>query len=155
SEVHAAISILIERSPCRHRTKTTIGRRPPSDEGRHRYTRRLLGSTDKTRGPYSAGMTAPAELAHLRVERGVATITLDSPHNRNALSAQLRRELRDHLASTAADEAARVVVLTHTGSVFCSGMDLKESRGAGASEQGVNEFPRILETIWTHPKPVV
>lgn len=103
-------------------------------------------------------MTAPAradKLVHLRVEHGVATITLDSPHNRNALSARLRRELRDHLAATAGDETTRVVVLTHTGPVFCAGMDLKESRGAGAADQGVNEFPQILEMIWTHPKPVV
>jgi methylglutaconyl-CoA hydratase len=115
-----------------------------------------LGGIGETRGPYSAGMTEPAdELVRLRVERGVATITLDSPHNRNALSTRLRRELRDHLAVTAGDDAARVVVLTHTGPVFCAGMDLKESRGAGASDQGVNEFPQILEMIWTHPKPVV
>ena len=95
------------------------------------------------------------ELVHLTVDGGVATITLDSPANRNALSAQLRRELRDHLTATAADEAVRVVVLSHTGPVFCAGMDLKESRGAGSSDQGVNEFPQILELIWTHPKPVV
>jgi methylglutaconyl-CoA hydratase len=95
------------------------------------------------------------ELVHRTVERGIATITLDSPHNRNALSAQLRRELRDHLAAAADDDATRVVVLTHTGTVFCSGMDLKESRGAGAGDQGVNEFPQILELIWNHPKPVV
>lgn len=92
---------------------------------------------------------------HLDAGGGVATITLDSPANRNALSAQLRRELRDHLLTTAADDAVRVVVLTHTGPVFCAGMDLKESRGAGAADQGVNEFPQILELIWTHPKPVV
>jgi methylglutaconyl-CoA hydratase len=95
------------------------------------------------------------ELVHLGVEHGVATITLDSPANRNALSARLRRELRDHLRTTADDEAVRVVVLSHTGTVFCAGMDLKESRGASSSEQGVNEFPQILELIWTHPKPVV
>jgi methylglutaconyl-CoA hydratase len=95
------------------------------------------------------------ELVHLHVDGGVATITLDSPANRNALSAQLRRELRDLLAATAVDERIRVVVLSHTGPVFCAGMDLKESRGAGASDQGVNEFPQILELIWTHPKPVV
>ena len=95
------------------------------------------------------------ELVHREVANGVATITLDSPHNRNALSAQLRRELRDHLTAAAGDEATRVVVLTHTGPVFCAGMDLKESRGTGASDQGVNEFPQILELIWTHPKPVV
>ncbi len=94
-------------------------------------------------------------LVHLDVDGGVATITLDSPANRNALSAQLRRELRDHLLTTVADDAVRVVVLTHTGTVFCAGMDLKESLAAGSSAQGVREFPEILELIWTHPKPVV
>jgi len=34
-------------------------------------------------------------------------------------------------------------------------MDLKESRGAGAQQQGVNDFPAILERIWASPKPVV
>lgn len=95
------------------------------------------------------------ELVHLDVAAGVATITLDSPGNRNALSAQLRRELLAHLDTAIADDDARVVVLAHTGRVFCAGMDLKESRGAGAAGQGVNEFPAILERIWGSPKPVV
>ena len=92
------------------------------------------------------------QLVHLDVDHGVATVTLDSPHNRNALSAQLRQELRDHLQSALSDDAVRVVVLTHSGTVFCSGMDLKEARsGAVAGD----EFPQVLETIWTSPKPVV
>ncbi|MDQ3154058.1 MAG: enoyl-CoA hydratase-related protein [Actinomycetota bacterium] len=95
-----------------------------------------------------------SELVHRSVEAGIATITLDSPANRNALSAQLRRELLDALHATAQDDS-RVVVLTHTGSVFCAGMDLEESRGTSAGNQGVNEFPHLLEAIWTHPKPVV
>ncbi|HET6258932.1 MAG TPA: enoyl-CoA hydratase-related protein [Pseudonocardia sp.] len=95
------------------------------------------------------------ELVHLDVAAGVATITLDSPANRNALSAQLRRELLAHLDSAIADDTARVIVLSHTGRVFCAGMDLKESRGAGAGDQGVNEFPAILERIWAAPTPVV
>jgi Enoyl-CoA hydratase/carnithine racemase len=100
-------------------------------------------------------VTDVAELVHLDVTDGVATITLDSPANRNALSAQLRRELQAHLETAIADPAARVIVLTHTGRVFCSGMDLKESRGADAQQQGVNEFPRILQTIWESPTPVI
>jgi methylglutaconyl-CoA hydratase len=96
-----------------------------------------------------------SELVHLEVAAGRATITLDSPSNRNALSAQLRRELRAHLDAALADDAVRVVVLTHTGTVFCSGMDLRESRGAGAGDQGVQEFPGILETLWHSPKPVI
>lgn len=95
------------------------------------------------------------ELVHLDVAAGVATITLDSPDNRNALSAQLRRELLAHLDAAIADDAVRVLVLTHTGRVFCAGMDLKESRGAGAQSQGVGEFPAILTRIGESPKPVV
>lgn len=98
-------------------------------------------------------MTRP--LVHLEVDRGVATITLDSPENRNALSAALRRELRAHLQSAIADPDARVIVLTHTGNVFCAGMDLKEATGAGSAAQGVNEFPEILTTIWRSPTPIV
>jgi methylglutaconyl-CoA hydratase len=96
-----------------------------------------------------------AELVHYRTENGIATITLDSPHNRNALSAQLRRELRDHLGTAASDDAARVIVLDHTGPVFCAGMDLKEAGSAGSATDGVNEFPEILAQIWTSAKPVV
>jgi len=95
------------------------------------------------------------ELVHLDVATDIATITLDSPANRNALSAQLRRELLAHLETAVADGAVRVIVLAHTGPVFCSGMDLKESRGASAEDQGVNEFPAILERIWTSPTPVL
>jgi methylglutaconyl-CoA hydratase len=95
------------------------------------------------------------ELVHLAVDGGIATITLDSPRNRNALSAQLRRELSAHLTNALADEAVRVIVLTHTGPIFCAGMDLKEALGPDASGQGVREFPAILERLWTSPKPVV
>jgi methylglutaconyl-CoA hydratase len=95
------------------------------------------------------------ELVHHTLADGIATITLDSPRNRNALSAQLRRELSGHLTAAMADDAARVIVLDHTGPVFCAGMDLKEAGGASPADQGINEFPAILETIWTGPKPVV
>jgi methylglutaconyl-CoA hydratase len=95
------------------------------------------------------------ELVHYSVAGGTATITLDSPHNRNALSAQLRHELSESLTKAREDDGVRVIVLTHTGPAFCAGMDLKEARGAGAGDQGVNEFPKILEQLWTSPKPVV
>jgi methylglutaconyl-CoA hydratase len=93
-------------------------------------------------------------LVHLDVDGGVATITLNSPANRNALSRRLRGELLAHLDSALADDAVRVIVLTHTGPVFCAGMDLTESRG-GASDQGVGELARILQTLWTSPRPVI
>lgn len=97
----------------------------------------------------------PAELVHLEIDSRVATITLDSPRNRNALSAQLRRELLAHLTKAIESPAARVIVLTHTGSVFCAGMDLKEAQGADADGQGVTEFPELLRRLWTSPTPVI
>jgi methylglutaconyl-CoA hydratase len=95
------------------------------------------------------------ELVHLEIDSGVATITLDSPPNRNALSTQLRGELRDRLTTATTSDQVRVIVLTHTGMVFCSGMDLKESRGASADNQGVNDFPDTLRLIWNSPTPVI
>ena len=96
-----------------------------------------------------------SELVHYTASGGVATITLDSPHNRNALSAQLRSELGASLTAAQQDSDVRVIVLDHTGTVFCAGMDLKEARGSDSTDQGVNEFPAILEQIWTSAKPVV
>jgi methylglutaconyl-CoA hydratase len=99
-------------------------------------------------------MTDPP-LVRCAVDAGVATLTLDSPANRNALSARLRRELLGGLEVALADPAVRVILLAHTGPVFCSGMDLRESAGAAAGAQGVNELPRILETVWGSAKPVI
>ena len=87
--------------------------------------------------------------------RGVATLTLDSPANRNALSRAMRARLRSPLAEAIADDAVRVVVLDHTGRVFCSGMDLREASGGSSEDQGVREFPALLQTLWSSPKPVV
>ncbi len=91
----------------------------------------------------------------VEVSRGVATLTLDSPANRNALSRAMRAQLRTALADALTDDAVRAVVLDHTGRVFCSGMDLGEAAGGRMQDQGVREFPELLELIWSSPKPVL
>lgn len=91
-------------------------------------------------------------LVHKELTAGVATITLDSPHNRNALSVGLLADLADRLAWALAEPEARVIVLTATGTVFCSGADLKEQRdGAPVTAS----LPDVLQTLWESPKPVV
>jgi methylglutaconyl-CoA hydratase len=99
------------------------------------------------------------ELVHLEIAAGVATITLDSPANRNALSRQLFAELASSVDSAVADSAARVIVLTATGTTFCSGADLKEQREANASgnsaEVGPGPLAAIAQAMWASPKPVV
>jgi methylglutaconyl-CoA hydratase len=77
---------------------------------------------------------------------------LDSPHNRNALSAELCRQLAVRLRSALEDDAVRAIVLTHTGPLFCSGADLK-AQDPGAAARG--DFPAVLQAIWTSPKPVI
>lgn len=95
------------------------------------------------------------DLVHAATAGGVATLTLDSPHNRNALSKALMAQLSAALAAAQSDDAVRVVVLDHAGPVFCSGMDLTESRGVAPAEQGVNALPALLTSLWDSPKPVV
>lgn len=99
--------------------------------------------------------TKTTELVHYALDRTIATITLDSPHNRNALSTQLVTELLAYLAAAAADDAVRAVILTHTGSVFCAGADLKEQSGGGGPEAGTKRMLDLMRTIVELPKPVV
>lgn len=83
-------------------------------------------------------------------------MTLDSPHNRNALSRALLAELLDALATATADPAVRVVVLTHTGPVFCAGADLKETAAALAGgEVPAARMGEVLLALVNCPKPVV
>ena len=99
-------------------------------------------------------MTDP--LVRYDVAAGVATATLDSPHNRNALSSRLIDELVAALTAAAADERARVIVVTHTGPVFCSGADLKETAAAFASgDLPAGRMGEVLAAIWENPKPVL
>ncbi|GAA0475665.1 enoyl-CoA hydratase family protein [Streptomyces stramineus] len=83
---------------------------------------------------------------------GITGLTLDSPHNRNALSARLVAELHDALTAAAADPATRAVLLTHTGGTFCSGADLTE---AGTGAEGPLGLARLLRAVVELPKPVV
>jgi len=87
----------------------------------------------------------------LAVDRGVATITLDRPDARNALSAELVDSLAEHLRDAMADPAARVVVLTNAGTTFCAGADLR----SGSAGSGRHSLVDVLTAILDSPKPVV
>ena len=80
----------------------------------------------------------------------MCTLTLDSPHNRNALSSRLLAELADGLRDATTDRGVRAIVVTGTGSVFCSGADLKERDRTGASR-----MPEILTALTSSPAPVI
>jgi enoyl-CoA hydratase len=85
-------------------------------------------------------------------DRGaLATITLDSQHNRNALSKQLVEEVHAGLdAAEAAD--VRAIVLRHEGPAFCAGADLKERSDTPADS---TPFVRILERLMDTERPTI
>jgi enoyl-CoA hydratase len=90
----------------------------------------------------------------LRVDQQIATITLESPANRNALSRQLVAELTAHLRTADTDAAVRVIVLTHSGGTFCAGADLAEAVGEGMAE-GTRSLLGLLREIVQASTPVV
>jgi enoyl-CoA hydratase len=94
------------------------------------------------------------ELVRYQAGGEVATVTLDSPHNRNALSAQLVAELSDRLAEAGRDRGVRAVVLTHTGRVFCSGADLAAAGSGSLGDAGASIIT-LLRLIVELPKPVI
>jgi methylglutaconyl-CoA hydratase len=98
-------------------------------------------------------------LVHHEVRGGIATITLDSPGNRNALSIRLLGDLERALDRAIGDDGVRVIVLTGTGTVFCSGADLKEQapgqRAMPHDAPVTASFPEIMSLIWESPKPVI
>ena len=89
-----------------------------------------------------------------RVSGGVATLTMDQPHNRNALTPALLGGLADGLAAALANDAVGAIELTHTGPAFCAGADLS---GTPKPKQRRKELglADVLEDIQDAPKPVV
>lgn len=93
-------------------------------------------------------------LVRFTVTDEVATITLDSPHNRNALSRQLVRELDE--AITAAESAdARAIVVRHEGPAFCAGADLKERSSDDASVRDGTPFVSVMARLMDTTIPTI
>ncbi len=102
----------------------------------------------------------PYETVKLDVrDDGVATITLDQPETRNALSNELLSELIDAFESVRDDERVRCVVLTSSHqTVFSSGGSLDQFAGEVAPVHkhfGTERFPRLFRTIMQLGKPTI
>lgn len=95
-----------------------------------------------------------SELVHYDTAEGVATITLDSQTNRNALSRQLVTELFEGLERAEADADVKVVLITSAGRVFCSGADLSEA-SSGGMDEGTRRIVALQRLIVAMDKPVV
>jgi enoyl-CoA hydratase/carnithine racemase len=101
-------------------------------------------------------MTEPVLIRH--DEGAVATLTLNRPQARNALSVALLDELQRALDALADDKAIKAVVIAAAGPGFCAGHDLKEMRanpGRQAYEALFAQCARVMTSIVRLPKPVI
>jgi len=90
----------------------------------------------------------------LTIDGGVATVTLNRPERRNALSSQLIIMLPDLVSEAARDDGVRVVVVTGADPAFCAGLDLDELGGTGHN-LGLPESPKYPWPWDTAGKPVI
>src|SRR5882757_6020116 len=104
-------------------------------------------------------MTDESSPPLLRHDRdGIATLTLNRPAARNALSLGLMQALDAALAGIATDPATRVVVIAANGPAFCAGHDMREMRASptrAAYEAVFALCCRLMQRIVALPQPVI
>ena len=89
---------------------------------------------------------------------GIATITIDRPEKRNAMTYAMLNAFIEKVGGAGADDAVRVLIVTGAGGAFCAGTDLAdlatipgETRGVrGGAHEGDRWWPLIQ-----CPKPVI
>ena len=103
-------------------------------------------------------------LIDLQLGAGIATLTLNRPDKRNAMSDAMRSEFTEALERVAADKAIRALVLTGAGKGFCAGGDIagmERRMNAAAGDVGFNGWHRqqgvhhAQSLLHTMPKPVI
>jgi methylglutaconyl-CoA hydratase len=92
-------------------------------------------------------------------EGSVATITLTRPEKRNAISTQMIEELLAVL-SEIEHTSARAVIITGSGSAFCSGMDLDALKNLAQQSPTQNledsrRMAKMFRRLWSYPKPLI
>ena len=99
------------------------------------------------------------------IEGGIATLTMNRPEARNALTREMMLALSEALPRLANDAAVRLVVLTGSGAAFCSGGDVKGFAKNAAAAAVTQSFDhkvtdlraRMEVSRWLHemPKPTL
>jgi enoyl-CoA hydratase/carnithine racemase len=100
------------------------------------------------------------QLIRYGCEQGVGTITIDRPDKRNAMTYAMLADFDAALRQAAADDAARVVILTGSGGSFCAGTDLSDLSRRDTDQRGDAGRPRAQSahgwwSILACPKPVI
>lgn len=101
-------------------------------------------------------------IVKVQVHEHTATVTLNRPEKRNALSRELLAELHQAIDDLHQERKVRGVILTGAGKVFCAGMDLQEMQAAAEQEDRQQQWYRdsvlyrdLIEAMLRFPKPLV
>ena len=100
-------------------------------------------------------VTETDEATLYEVAEGVATITLDRPDNKNALSVEMVNSIGDRLEDAQNDQEVRAILFTNSGNTFCAGADLKANQPGVPQPEARHNFVQILDDIIESPKPVL
>ena len=117
----------------------------------------LGGTTLKCRAQEGSHVT---DSVLYQLDGAVATIMINRPAARNALTAETKVALLDALRTASSDDAVRAVVITGAGQAFCSGQDLREhaellAAGGSPLDTVRRHYNPIIETVAGMLKPVV
>ncbi len=101
-------------------------------------------------------------LVKIQVHEHTATVTLNRPDKRNALSRGLLKELHQSLDDLHQERRVRGVIVTGAGRAFCAGMDLSEMLATTEQEDRLAQwhadsliYHDLIETMLRFPKPLV
>jgi methylglutaconyl-CoA hydratase len=96
----------------------------------------------------------------LECRDAIATITLNRPDKRNAVSAAMIADLQSALDAIEKNHSTRVVILTGAGTCFCAGMDLEmlaalATQSPTENQEDSRRIARLLRRIWSFPRPMI
>jgi methylglutaconyl-CoA hydratase len=90
----------------------------------------------------------------------VATITLNRPNKRNAITTTMMAELQTALDAIEKNHSVRVVILTGAGTCFCAGMDLEmlaaiAQQSPTENQEDSRRIAKMLRRLWSYPRPLI
>ncbi|MDH5736772.1 MAG: enoyl-CoA hydratase/isomerase family protein [Gammaproteobacteria bacterium] len=99
-----------------------------------------------------------SELILYEVKNHIATVTINRPQKKNAMTYAMLMEFLDVMKQAGEDEESRVIILTGTGGAFCAGTDLSDLATVPGEERGLRGSAEEKSKWWpitACPKPVI
>jgi methylglutaconyl-CoA hydratase len=96
----------------------------------------------------------------LECKDAIATITLNRPDKRNAISQEMMADIQSAFDAVEKDHSTRVVIISGAGKAFCAGMDLDKlatlaTQTAAENQEDSRRIASLLRRIWAFPRPTI